>query len=84
MSRNADIAKILGRTEATNASNTALGTGSGGGSGVTSYDSDGLLPSSGNSIGDFAFSKEQKELYIWDSGDWREVSVNLLLLQIYY
>ena len=31
MSRNSDIAKILGRTEAVNTSNTALGTGSGGG-----------------------------------------------------
>ena len=30
MSRNADIAKFLGRTEAVNSSNTALGTGSGG------------------------------------------------------
>lgn len=29
MSRNSDIAKILGRTEAANASNTALGTGAG-------------------------------------------------------
>lgn len=77
VSRNRDIATILGRSEAANASNVAFGTGSGGGSGggVTTYDSDGLLPSSGNSIGDFAFSKEQKELYIWDSGDWREVSV---------
>tara|TARA_Y100000389_G_C17387086_1_gene477683 strand:+ start:309 stop:584 length:276 start_codon:yes stop_codon:yes gene_type:complete len=31
MSRNSDIAKILGRTEAVNVSNTALGTGGGGG-----------------------------------------------------
>ena len=31
VSRNRDIATILGKTEAANASNTALGTGSGGG-----------------------------------------------------
>lgn len=31
VSRNRDIATILGRSEAANASNTALGTGSGGG-----------------------------------------------------
>lgn len=77
VSRNRDIATILGRSEAANASNTALGTGSGGG--VTLYDSDGLLPSSGNSVGDFAFSKFQKELYMWDSGDWREVSAKFTL-----
>ena len=36
VSRNRDIATILGRSEAANSSNTALGTGSGGGGGVDS------------------------------------------------
>lgn len=38
MSRNSDIAKILGRTEAANVSNTALGTGSGAGTAGSIFD----------------------------------------------
>jgi len=51
-----------------------LGTTSGeGGGGVTTYDSDGLFPSSGNSTGDFAFDTNKKALYTWDGAEWDRV-----------
>lgn len=40
------------------------------GSGVTSYDSAGLLPSSSNTAGDLAFVKDKKAMYVWDSSEW--------------
>jgi hypothetical protein len=40
------------------------------GSGVTSYDSAGLLPSSSNTAGDLAFVKNKKAMYVWDSSEW--------------
>ena len=40
------------------------------GSGVTSYDSAGLLPSSSNIAGDLAFVKDNKAMYVWDSSEW--------------
>jgi hypothetical protein len=77
MSRNSDIAKILGRTEAANASNTALGTGSGG---VTVYDSTGELPSTGLTSGDQAFVESagasgQSRLYISNGSGWYNVAL---------
>ena len=58
----------LSRTIASN-----LGTTSGAGGGVTTYDSDGLFPSSGNSTGDFAFDTNKKALYTWDGAEWDRV-----------
>ena len=67
MSRNSDIAKILGRTEAVNVSNTALGTGDGGG--VATYDSTGALPVS-HTVGDQAFVTAVSRLYFSNGTGW--------------
>ena len=75
VSRNRDIATILGRSEAANASNAALGTGSGGG-GLTAYDSAGLLPGSATA-GTMAYAQNNNYFYIYDSNDslWAKVGL---------
>jgi hypothetical protein len=51
-----------------------LGTTSGeGGGGVTVYDSAGLLPTSGNTPGDFGWATNKKALYTWDGAEWDRV-----------
>ena len=51
-----------------------LGTTSGeGGGGVTAYDSAGLLPTSGNTAGDFGWATSKKALYTWDGSEWDRV-----------
>ena len=51
-----------------------LGTTSGeGGGGVTVYDSAGLLPTSGNTAGDFGWATSKKALYTWDGSEWDRV-----------
>jgi hypothetical protein len=73
---NRDIATILGRTEAANADNTALGTGSGGGTSITFIDSDGLLPDaelSGDS-GDLVFSRSTNKIYVGEGSYWRSIT----------
>jgi hypothetical protein len=50
-----------------------LGTTSGAGGGVTAYDSAGLLPTSGNTAGDLAFTTDKKALYNWDGSEWDRV-----------
>ena len=73
MTRNRDIAQILGLTEAENTTNASLGDGSGGGgSGVTAYDYDssgGLLLASttDHTDGSLHWLGEVNELYVWDS-----------------
>ena len=44
------------------------------GSSVTAYDSDGVFPSSGNTVGDFAFASDTKALYNWDGAEWDRIS----------
>ena len=49
-------------------------TGSvGGGSSVTAYANTAAFPSSGNTVGDFAFASDTKSLYIWDGSEWDRV-----------
>ena len=72
MSRSRDIASIMGATEADNTSNISLGAGGGGG-GATSYDSAGALPTSGNTVGDLAFTTNKKALYNWDGAEWDRI-----------
>lgn len=72
-SRTRDIANILGKTEADNTTNASLGSGGGGGGGATSYDSAGVLPTSGNTAGDLAFTTDKKALYNWDGSEWDRV-----------
>ena len=72
MTRNRDIAQILGLTEAENTTNASLGDGSGGGSGVTaySYDSSGgllLASTTDHTDGSLHWLGEVNELYVWDS-----------------
>lgn len=50
-----------------------LGTTSGAGGGVTAYDSAGLLPTSGNTVGDFGWATNKKALYTWDGAEWDRV-----------
>jgi len=50
-----------------------LGTTSGAGGGVTAYDSAGLLPTSGNTAGDFGWATNKKALYTWDGSEWDRV-----------
>jgi hypothetical protein len=42
-------------------------------SGTTVYANAAGLPSSGNTIGDFAISQETKALYVWDGSEWERV-----------
>ena len=78
VSRNRDIATILGRSEAANASNTALGTGSGGGANLTVYDSSGEFTSTTPSAGTMAFDKNENKFFIYDtdSSGWVGVSLS--------
>ena len=61
MSLSRDIASNLG---------SSLGAGGGG---VTAYDSAGLLPTSGNTAGDFGWATNKKALYTWDGAEWDRV-----------
>jgi hypothetical protein len=67
---NRDIAKILGRTEAANTDNVALGSGSG----LTVYATPSLLPTSGFTAGDQAFVTSNKKLYISTATGWYAVA----------
>jgi len=74
VSRNRDIATILGRSEAANASNVALGTGSGGGS-TTVYDSIGVLPLSGVTEGSMAFVNSSNRMYVNNGVGWYSTTI---------
>ena len=65
MTRNADIANMLGKTEADNASNNSLFSSGG----VTSYDSIGALPGT-HTIGDQAFVTSVSRLYFSNGTGW--------------
>ena len=68
---NRDIAKILGRTEAANTDNVALGSGSG----LTVYATPSLLPTSGLSAGDQAFVTSNNRIYISNGSGWYNVAL---------
>jgi hypothetical protein len=72
MSRNRDIAKILGLTEAENTGNVSLGAGGGGGSGVTNADSIGLFAAVPDS-GTLHYAKNTKALYLYDGNEYDRV-----------
>lgn len=40
------------------------------GSGVTAYANTAVFPSSGNTVGDFAFASDTKSMYNWDGSEW--------------
>ena len=71
---NRDIAKILGRTEAVNPSNAALGTGSGGGS-LTVYATKEDLPASGLTVGDQAYVSASSRLYVSNGSGWYNIAL---------
>jgi len=48
----------------------------GAGATVTQYDSSGLFPTSGNTLGSMAMSKDKKGLYIWDSSEWDRIQLD--------
>ena len=48
--------------------------GADGSSGVTSYTNLAGFPSSGNSVGDFAFAEDTKALYHWDGTEWDRIN----------
>jgi hypothetical protein len=68
---NRDIAKILGRTEAVNTDNVALGSGSG----LTVYATPNLLPTSGLTVGDQAFVTSNNRIYISNGSGWYNVAL---------
>ena len=53
---------------------TVNGAAGADGSGVTSYTNLAGFPSSGNSVGDFAFAQDTKAVYMWDGTEWDRVS----------
>jgi hypothetical protein len=68
---NRDIAKILGRTEAANTDNVALGSGSG----LTVYATLDDLPTSGLSAGDQAFITSTNRIYVSNGTGWYNVAL---------
>ena len=68
---NRDIAKILGRTEAANTDNVALGSGSG----LTVYATPDLLPTSGLTAGDQAYVTSNNRIYISNGSGWYNVAL---------
>jgi len=70
---NRDIATMLGRTEAANPSNAALGTGGGGT--VSAYILLDSLPVSDLSAGNQAFVSENNRLYVSNGSGWYNVSL---------
>lgn len=55
----------------------AAGTDGADGSSVTSYANYAAFPTSGNSVGDFAFATDTKAVYIWDGSEWDRISTGV-------
>jgi hypothetical protein len=55
----------------------ATGPAGADGSSVTSYASTSAFPTSGNSVGDFAFATDTKAVYIWDGSEWDRISAGV-------
>jgi hypothetical protein len=72
MTRNRDIANILGKTEASNTTNVALGTGSGN---LEVYQTLDNLPSTSLTSGDQAFIESSGRLYISNGSGWYNVAL---------
>ena len=70
---NRDIATMLGRTEAANPSNAALGTGDG--SGLVVYATLDDLPTSGLTAGDQAFITATNRIYVSNGSGWYSVAL---------
>ena len=47
------------------------------GSSVTSYANYAAFPTSGDSVGDFAFATDTKAVYIWDGSEWDRISAGV-------
>jgi len=45
------------------------------GSSVTAYANFAAVPTSGNTVGDFAFTSDTKALYVWDGAEWDRVAL---------
>jgi len=73
MSKPRDVARILGRTEAANPNNLALGLDGVGG--ITQYDSVGLLPVTDLTNGDQAFVVSNSRIYISNGSGWYNATV---------
>ena len=74
MSKPRDVARILGRTEAANPSNLALGLAGAGGV-ITQYDSVGLLPVTDLTSGDQAFVVSNSRIYVSNGSGWYNAAV---------
>ena len=74
MSKPRDVARILGRTEAANPSNLALGVAGAGGV-ITQYDSVGLLPVTNLTAGDQAFVTSNSRIYVSNGSGWYNATV---------
>jgi hypothetical protein len=74
MSKPRDVARILGRTEAANPSNLALGLAGEGGI-ITQYDSVGLLPVTDLTAGDQAFVTSNSRIYVSNGSGWYNATV---------
>ncbi len=74
MTRNADIANMLGKTEADNSSNLSL-LNTGSSVGVSVYSSLNNLPTTGLTSGDQAYVTENSRLYISNGTGWYNVAV---------
>lgn len=44
-----------------------------GGGGVTTYEADANLPSSGNSVGDLGYIEASSKLFLWNGATWRHI-----------
>lgn len=74
VSRNRDIARILGKTETNNTSNLRL-THTGDGSGLVVYATKENLPTTGLTSGDQAFVTNTSRLYISNGSGWYNVAL---------
>ena len=76
VSKNRDIATMLGKTETQNSANLALSVadGAGGGS-LTVYDSIGVLPLSGVTEGSMAFVNSNDRMYVHNGTGWYSSSI---------
>lgn len=76
VSKNRDIATMLGKTETQNSANLALSVadGAGGGS-LTVYDSINNLPLSGAAEGSMAFVNSNSRMYVYNSIGWYSATI---------
>jgi len=73
-SRNRDIARILGKTEAANPNNTSLKV-TGGLTAITVYSSLDSLPTTSLTAGDQAYVSANSRLYVSNGSGWYNVAI---------